>query len=213
MFDHFEFNRAYADTDVMVSLCKLKEHATTGITLTMKNQFGLTPNALYGDEAPNESATKGRGHIHDIKIQDPRENPLPYDPPGAKEAFFVAGPSGERVPRTIVDICAARPIHLGIIDGITSMNGGEGPWINDRPRHITTPGVLIVGFDPVATDAVGTAVMGFDNPRAPRGVAPFGKCENHLLLAEQAGLGTADLARIEVVGRSIASVRSNQYPQ
>jgi hypothetical protein len=51
--------------------------------------------------------------------------------------------------------------------------------------------------------------MGFADPRAVRGVAPFEACDNHLLLAEEAGLGTADLSRIEVRGLSIAEAR---YP-
>ena len=35
---------------------------------------------------------------------------------------------GYRIPRVVVDICAARPIDLAIIDGIESMGGTEGPW-------------------------------------------------------------------------------------
>jgi hypothetical protein len=69
--------------------------------------------------------------------------------------------------------------------------------------------VLIAGLNPVATDAVGTAVMGYDNPRAARGVKPFQDCDNHLLLAEQAGLGTADLRQIDLRGLSIEKAR---YP-
>ena len=57
--------------------------------------------------------------------------------------------------------------------------------------------------------SVATAVMGFAEPRAPSGVAPFESCENHLLLADEAGLGTADLGRSEVRGLSIAEAR---YP-
>jgi len=37
---------SYADTDVFVSLAKLKHHETTGVTLTMKNMFGITPSSL-----------------------------------------------------------------------------------------------------------------------------------------------------------------------
>ena len=51
MFSSFELNRAYADTDVMISLAKLKQHETAGVTLSMKNMFGLTPNAMYGGSA------------------------------------------------------------------------------------------------------------------------------------------------------------------
>jgi len=51
--------------------------------------------------------------------------------------------------------------------------------------------------------------MGYDDPRAARGKRPFHFCDNHVLLAEEAGLGTADLARIEVSGLSIDKAR---YP-
>jgi hypothetical protein len=59
--------------------------------------------------------------------------------------------------------------------------------------------VLIAGTNPVTTDAVATAVMGYD-PRAKRGSKPFETCDNTMLLAEGHGIGTADLGRIEVVG-------------
>lgn len=201
MFSSLDLNHAYADTDVMVSLCKLKQHLTAGVTLSLKNCFGLTPNSLYGDKAGSEEATAGRGPIHDprgfekIKLPGLKEGPVPNEP-------------FSRVPRTIVDICATRPVHLAVIDGITSMSGGEGPWCAGANKlAVTTPGVLIVGMNPVSTDAVGTAVMGYDNPRAERGTTPFHFCENHLLLAEQAGLGTADLSKIEVVGMPLAKAR------
>jgi hypothetical protein len=67
--------------------------------------------------------------------------------------------------------------------------------------------VIAAGFNALSTDAVAAAVMGFD-PRAPHYTAPFETRENHLLLAEQAGLGTADLNRIEVRGLRIADART-----
>jgi uncharacterized protein (DUF362 family) len=203
MFSAFEFNRAYEETDVMVSLCKLKNHITAGVTLSMKNLFGITPNALYGDQAGSEEATAGRGPLH---------NPRGFEHiklPGLKEDITQTDPTW-RVPRIIADLCGARPIDLAIIDGITSMSGGEGPWCGQVAElKVTTPGVLIVGLNGVSTDAVGTAVMGYPNPRAARGTKPFHFCDNHLLLAEQAGLGTADLSQIEVRGLAIEKVR---YP-
>jgi hypothetical protein len=48
--------------------------------------------------------------------------------------------------------------------------------------------------------------MGYD-PRAPKGTPPFHKCDNMLLLAEEAGLGTADLKKIEVIGGKIEDLR------
>jgi uncharacterized protein (DUF362 family) len=89
------------------------------------------------------------------------------------------------------------------------MTGGEGPWCAQAAViKATTPGVLIAGRNAVSTDAVATAVMGYD-PRAPRGTRPMEYCDNHLLLAEQAGLGSADLAQIDVRGMTIQSAR---YP-
>jgi uncharacterized protein (DUF362 family) len=200
MFSAFDFNHAYEDTDVMVSLAKLKNHLTAGVTLSMKNLFGLPPNSLYGSEAGKETATAVRAPLH---------NPKGFDNlklPGLKEGSFSAEPTW-RVPRITVDVCAARPIHLAIIDGITSMSGGEGPWCGEERLKVTTPGVLIAGLNAVATDAVSTAVMGYANPRAARGIKPFQDCDNHLLMAEQAGLGTADLAQIDLRGMPIEKAR------
>jgi len=203
VFSSFEFNHSYADTDVLVSLAKLKNHITAGVTLSLKNLFGITPNTLYGDKAGTEDATAGRGPLH---------NPTGFEKiklPGLKDGITQTDPTW-RVPHIIADVCAARPIDLAIIDGITSMNGGEGPWCRHAAQiKVTTPGILIVGRNPVSTDAVGTAVMGYANPRAARGAKPFHSCDNHLLLAEQAGLGTADLAQIDVRGLSIEQAR---YP-
>ncbi len=93
-----------------------------------------------------------------------------------------------------------RPIHLAIIDGVESTAGGEGPWI--RGVRVVKPGVLIAGLNPVCTDAVSAAVMGY-NPRATRGTPPFRNADNTLLLAEAHGAGAADLKRIDVRGVSI----------
>lgn len=199
MFSSFDVNRRFTDTDVMVSLCKLKNHITAGVTLSMKNMFGITPNSLYGDEAGREDATAGRGPLHNrnesVKL------------PGLKEGI-ASNSAMWRVPRIIVDEIAARPLHLCVIDGITSMSGGEGPWCsNANPLKFVDPGVLIVGFNPVATDAVGTMVMGYQDPRALRGQKPFAFCDNHLLMAEQAGLGPADISKIDVRGLSIEKAR------
>ena len=65
------------------------------------------------------------------------------------------------------------------------------------------PAVLLAGLNPVSTDAVAAAVMGYD-PRAARGTAPFQTCENTLLLAERHGVGSANLRGIDVRGVPIA---------
>jgi uncharacterized protein (DUF362 family) len=200
MFSSLDVNHSYHDTDVMISLAKLKCHLTAGVTLSMKNLFGITPNSLYGSEAGSEKAIGGRDPLHDasgfekIKL------------PGLKPDATWRDPFS-RVPRIIVDECSARPIDLAIIDGISSMTGGEGPWCSQAAAiKYIAPGVLIAGRNAVSTDAVATAIMGFD-PRAARMQHPFDHGDNFLLLAEQAGLGTADLSQIDVRGLSVEKAR------
>ena len=51
IFPAFDMNYAYEQTDVFVSLAKLKEHEECGLTLSIKNMFGATPISIYGDDA------------------------------------------------------------------------------------------------------------------------------------------------------------------
>jgi hypothetical protein len=169
------------------------------VTLALKNCFGNTPASIYGDDAgrdePNESPGKGRVDVFHMGKRPPAKSaPQELHPESSREP-------GYRVPRIVADLVAARPIDLAIIDGIESVAGGEGPWI--QGIRIVRPGLLLAGTNGVCTDAAATAVMGY-NPRAARGTAPFKTCDNTLLLAEAHGVGTTDLKRIEVRGLSIA---------
>jgi uncharacterized protein (DUF362 family) len=145
-----------------------------------------------------DAARGGRGTImHNGQRQPAALSPKENDPSSPRLGYY-------RIPRIISDLAAARPIHISVVDGIYTMAGGEGPW-NGRVWAIR-PGVLIAGLNPVCTDAVGTAVMGFD-PMASKGTAPFERCDSTLELAERNGVGTRDLKRIEVLGEPIANVR------
>lgn len=202
IFPSYELNPAYVDTDLFMSMAKLKNHETCGITLSMKNCFGNTPASIYGDDAgvdePNEAPMKGRVNVCHFGKRQPARIALPeIDPNSSREP-------GYRMPRITAELNAARPIDIAFIDGIETVAGGEGPWIKGL-RHIK-PGILLLGTNGVTTDAVGTAVMGYD-PRAPKGTAPFRNCDNTLLLAEALGVGSADLKRIEVRGLPIAESR------
>jgi uncharacterized protein (DUF362 family) len=202
MFPAYDLNHAYEDTDVFMTIAKLKNHATCGVTLALKNSFGITPASIYGDDAgeqePNEHPTKGRGVVlHAGKRQPAKSAPGELRPGFSHDA-------GYRVPRIVADLAAARPIDLAIIDGIETIAAGEGPWI--RGVRPVSPGVLIAGTNPVTTDAVATAIMGYD-PRADRGTAPFQQCDNTMKLAEAHGIGTTDLKRIEVRGVSIQQAK------
>jgi uncharacterized protein (DUF362 family) len=197
MFASYDLNRAYEETDVYVSLAKLKNHWTAGVTLAIKNSFGITPNSLYGNDAGKENAVGSRGSIlHDGSADPPAGVPaeLRKDTPRVPEW---------RVPRVTVDMIGIRPIDLAIIEGVETISGGEGPWVPSLKA--LQPGLLIAGRNAVCTDAVATAVMGHD-PLARSGAKPF-PGDNHLQLAAAVGIGTNDPARIEVRGVSVKEAR------
>jgi uncharacterized protein (DUF362 family) len=197
MFASYDLNRAYDETDVYVSIAKLKDHWNGGVTLAIKNSFGITPNSLYGNDAGKEEATGARIDILHKGEKDP--------PAGVPRELRKDTPRlpDYRVPRVTTDMLGIRPIDLSIIDGGETIMGGEGPWIQGVAH--CTPHVLLAGRNPVCTDAVGAAVMGHD-PMAKAGTKPFAG-DNHLQLAARAGLGTNDPSRIEVRGLSVQEAR------
>jgi len=206
LFPSYLLNPSYRDCDTFVSLTKLKDHTTAGVTLTMKNCFGNIPTTIYGDycpkDRPDDRPRRGRNAVFHNGTRQPSSPAAPEVDPASPRH------DGYRIPRVVVDICAARPIDLGIVDGIDSMGGAEGPWGGGEACH---PGVLVAGTNCVNTDAVATAVMGFD-PMAPAGSAPFDHCDNFLELAERVGLGSRDLGRIEVAGTPIREARFDFAP-
>ncbi len=95
-----------------------------------------------------------------------------------------------RLSQNIADLAAALPPRIAVIDGIVA---GEGHETRGSPVAMN---LVIAGTDPVATDAVGAAVMG---------VPP--ETVSHLRFAAEKGLGTCDLAKITVIGEPIAAVQ------
>ena len=183
MYENFEFNPILHEVDTFVSIPKMKCHFECGITAAMKNLVGLGPMPLYCVQSSDNNRTA-----------------------------FHNGPDGSedtkhRLPRVVVDLNRARPIHLALVDAITTMDGGEGPWIDGT--HFQASHVLIAGKNAVATDAVAAAVMGFD-PTAEYPNAPFLRGANHLNIAHSLGLGTNHLDEIELKGlASLEEVRQH----
>jgi len=79
---------------------------------------------------------------------------------------------------------------LCLVDGLI---GSEQHETAGRPVKTD---VIIAGTDPVATDVVGTLVMGLDPSEI-----------EHLRLCAARGLGEADPAKIEIVGAALERVR------
>jgi uncharacterized protein (DUF362 family) len=197
IFPAYELNHSFADTDTYVSMSKLKNHWIAGVTMTLKNNFGNTPCSLYGGDCGpggNENPRQERPAVcHNGTTKPPQGVPQEIDPSSPRE-------SGFRVPRIVADLVGARPVDLTIVDGVETIRGGEGEW--NQGVQIIKPGILLAGRNPVTTDAVSMAAMGYD-PRADRGTRPFLRGDNTLKLCEAKGIGTTDLARIEVRGLSI----------
>ncbi len=181
VYRKFTLHHLLEEVDTFISVAKMKCHWWAGVTLTMKNLVGLAPVSAYNSSPDdvNRSSFHGDSNV-----------------------------TGLRLPRVIADLNLARPIDLALIDGIKTVEGGEGPWEDLTPVNA---GVLVAGRNAVATDAVGMAVMGFD-PTAEMPNPPFLRGLNHLNIARALGLGTNRLDEIEVVGTQIDSVQRRFRP-
>jgi len=90
----------------------------------------------------------------------------------------------------LADLASLIRPRVNIIEGII------GSELHEEDGEPVRMDLLISGRDIVATDAVGSAVMGVD-PRRVR----------YLSMAEGKGVGTGDLAKIEILGEPIEKVR------
>lgn len=203
----WEVNRIYVDTDVLVSLAKLKNHVSAGITGGMKNLFGIPPSSLYGDDLKNEPDENAIGYRNQTMHNCARK---PFTSAESFTGKSIEGEHGYNVPRFIVDLAAAFPIHLVVFDGISVIQTAEG-WWNGSMVSVTRPGLLIAGANPVCADAVAAAVMGF-NPDAPDKTPPFVNGSNHLALARKRGLGENRISEIEIVGVELSKARFEFQP-
>jgi uncharacterized protein (DUF362 family) len=115
---------------------------------------------------------------------------------GRVYGFFKYGAPHQKIPEWIVDMCSRFKIDYTVVDGIWGMEG-NGP-LSGEPVSMD---VIVAGSDPVAVDAVCTAIMGFN----PQNIG-------HITLAARNGLGVDDLSRIQVEGETIAAVAKNFKP-
>ena len=192
LYPAYLLNHSYVDCDVYISLAKLKNHATAGVTLSMKNNFGITPTALYSHRTHDERSTSARVEVlHTAAERPPDGVPQELDPRSPRKPSY-------RVPHHVVDAVGIRPIDLAILDGVETVSGGEGPWLQLTAQK---PGLLLAGRNAVCTDAVATAVIGYD-PMAKSATGPF-PGDNHLALAAALGLGTNNVKDIEILGLSL----------
>ena len=91
--------------------------------------------------------------------------------------------------RAIVDLNRRMRPHLTVVDALVGLAGTH------RPEDRVPMGLVVAGVDPVAVDAVCATLMGFAVNEL-----------HHVRLAAEAGLGIADVSRIEVRGERLADV-------
>ena len=147
------------ETDVLITLPKMKTHALTLFTGTVKNHLGTLPGAR-------------------------------------KSELHRRFPEHERFGEALMDIYAAAPPHLAIMDAIQGMDG-DGPTAG-RVREV---GLVAASPDGVALDAVMCAVGGID----PQWVPTFAA-------ARKLGIGAASLNEIEVAGMPLEAARHRTRP-
>ncbi|MFO0910623.1 MAG: DUF362 domain-containing protein [Isosphaeraceae bacterium] len=205
-----------------VSLALAKTHVTSVVTLSLKNMLSslhphdrvmmhgyegggngyqgwkrLVVEFLKGDNLLVEWLTRSMGRVKNLKSAWIDFRLAGHDAFAAlrpKQRAFLK--SVDAMNRNLVALARATRPHLSVVDGFVAMH-------REGPRHGTPikMGTVIAGTDPVAVDAVATAVMGFD----PRRIG-------YLVYADLAGIGIADLDAIEVVGEPIAGVRRMCVP-
>ena len=203
----WEVNPIYAKTDVLISLGKLKSHVSGGVSLGMKNLFGVPPSSLYGDDLnqePDENATAYRSNTMHNSDRMPLTSVTTFLGKTQK------GEHGYNVPRFIVDLNSAFPVSLTVIDGISTIQNGEGWWLGSMVAP-TCPGLLIAGRNPVCTDSVAAAIMGFD-PDAKSLTSPFSNGTNYLQLARSIGLGENRIQNLDVCGIGLEKARFQFTP-
>jgi uncharacterized protein (DUF362 family) len=210
-------SRTIAAAECRVSLALAKTHVTSMVTLSLKNMLSsIHPadrimmhghagggNGYRGWKRPIVEFLKGDSRAVNLltrlmgRLRNARSgvraialgNRDPFEALKPAERAYLR--SVEAMNRNLVALARRTRPHLSVIDGWVGMH-------REGPRHGTPLrlGVVVAGTDAVAVDAVAAAVMGFD----PREIG-------YLRYAHEAGLGVADLERINVVGDPIAQVR------
>ena len=97
----------------------------------------------------------------------------------------------------IANICAHKDIKsktkLVVVDALRAQcNGGPG----DKPRWKWNPGIILMGYDPVAIDRVGGDII--DERRREVNVRPLGDSHRHIITAANLGLGNESRDKIDI---------------
>ncbi|MBW1784194.1 MAG: DUF362 domain-containing protein [Deltaproteobacteria bacterium] len=102
--------------------------------------------------------------------------------------------------QSILDLNSVIKPNLVVIDGVVAQEGYKpgSPGVTGSPLPFDT---VVAGFDPVATDATGAYLMGFDPMNVPL-----------IRKAYEQGLGEARIEMIQMAGTPVSQVRKKFQP-
>jgi len=169
--DSYTIPDAILNCNRLIGVAVMKTHLMVKASLVHKLFIGITPAELYSKY----------GFDHFL---------LPHGEYKKHKQFGVRW--DHTIDRTVVDLVSYHPPDFGIIEGIWGMEG-EGPLYGSPIKR----NLIIAGKDPVAVDAVGAYVMGFN----PWDI-------EYLHLSRNKGFGkTLDLKHISINGPEINKIR------
>jgi uncharacterized protein (DUF362 family) len=181
----YAVNDIVLDSDVIINVPKLKTHQEMIATGSIKNLVGFTlcstfDDEWYGQRIPHHHYPREDNYfLNDIfwrSILDMNKIVLYTDENGVMQ------PTQQRK-------------YLNVVDGIQAMERSQHHVYGDGipyNRH-----VVLAGVDPVAVDAVGTRVMGYDYQE----VASIANASSDIIHP----IGTNDPGDIVIIGDNIAS--------
>ena len=156
-----------SEADVLICCPQMKCHTVAGTSLSLKNvAVGIPTHKVYGT----------------FKLSLPHLKFAEW----TTELNLVRKKNGRGTP--IIDYV--------VCDALWAGEGEQGGAWGGPGSFPVAMGLIIAGSDPVATDCVTTAVMGFN----PMNYGQYRMAGDH-------GLGCNDLSKIEVAGKSILEVQ------
>jgi uncharacterized protein (DUF362 family) len=148
--------------DVFINVPKLKVHMITGVTMSLKNLIGITV-ASTGNTT-REETIKDVPHWNHSAPEHASGEVLTAQDSFENDVVWRVMADLNRIVLYADDGGTLQPVkqrgYLSVVDAVIGM---EGPTAYNPPGTPRPTGVIIAGQDPVAVDAVGSRVMGFNH--------------------------------------------------
>lgn len=212
----YSLSNTILDADLVLNVPKLKTHKKTGVTLALKSVIGMSNRKIWMPHFRRGWKPQGDEYDRRPSLGERVGNRMTRFPVGGGHTAILNFPRTDRAPnyaeggchpgndtlwRTVLDLnvalmygtrsgVLARTVQRHILHLIDGVIGGEGEGpLRSSPRRT---GALLASLDPVALEAIGAELMGFDSQRLPT------VTEAHR--TSPYSLGEGNLARIELIG-------------